>query len=90
MDLVEQHVIGRNHRLYKEIDALAFKSKNLYNSANYMIRQEFIKTQKYLNYNDVDKLIKEKDFGEFQNPYKELPAKVSQQILKVLDQNKDF
>ena len=87
MDLVEQHIIGKNHRLYKEIDDLAFKSKNLYNSANYMIRQEFTKTQKYLNYNTIDKLIKEKDFGDFKNPYKELPAKVSQQILKVLDKN---
>jgi hypothetical protein len=28
-----------------------------------------------------------KDFGEFKNSYKELSAKISQQILKVLDKN---
>ncbi len=87
MNLVEQHIVNRRHNLYKKIDDLAFKSKNLYNSANYIIRQEFTKNQKYLNYNKIEKIIKNMDFGEFQNPYKELPAKVSQQILKLLDKN---
>ena len=87
MNLVEQHIINKSHRLFKEIDDLSFKSKNLYNAANYIIRQEFTKNKKYLNYNKIDLLIKNKDFGEFDNPYKDLPAKVSQQILKNLDKN---
>ena len=87
MNLVEQHIINKNHRLFKEIDNLSFLSKNLYNAANYVIRQEFIKNKNYLNYNKIDLLIKNKDFGEYSNPYKDLPAKVSQQILKNLDKN---
>ena len=87
MNLVEQHIINKSHRLFKEIDDLSFKSKNLYNAANYLIRQEFTKNKEYLNYNKIDLLIKNKDFGEFDNPYKDLPAKVSQQILKNLDKN---
>jgi len=38
MNLVEQHIINKSHRLFKEIDDLSFKSKNLYNAANYIIR----------------------------------------------------
>ena len=87
MNLVEQHIINKSHRLFLEIDDLSFKSKNLYNAANYIIRQEFTKDKEYLNYNKIDLLIKNKDFKEYSNPYKDLPAKVSQQILKKLDEN---
>lgn len=81
MKLVERHIIKRTHKSYKEIDELSFKSKNLYNYANYIIRQEFIKTKKYINYNEIEKQLKNHE------TYKELPAKVSQQILMVLDKN---
>ena len=42
MQLVEQHVIHKNHPYFAEIDAACFASKNLYNLANYAIRQAFI------------------------------------------------
>jgi len=81
MQLVEQHQIKINHKFYKEIDGLSFKSKNLYNQANYIIRQSFIKENKYLNYNFLSKKLQKED------SYTSLPSKVSQQILKVLDKN---
>lgn len=81
MKLVEKHVIKSNHGFYKEIDNLAWLSKNLYNQANYLIRQSFIKEAKYLNYNSIQKILQN------QSDYKFLPAKVSQQILKTLDKN---
>ena len=43
---VEQHIINQNHELYKKIDEYSFKAKNLYNCANYLIRQTFIITSK--------------------------------------------
>lgn len=43
---VERHIINKNHKLYEIIDDLSFKSKNLYNYGNYMIRQTFIITSK--------------------------------------------
>ena len=42
MQLVEQHVIKRADRRYAAIDRAAFASKNLYNAANYELRQAFI------------------------------------------------
>ena len=81
MQLVEQHVIDRNDPRYALMDEAAFKSKNLYNAALYEIRQSFIHEGKYLNYNEVQRRMQSHE------AYKALPAKVSQQILMVLDRN---
>lgn len=82
MQLVEQHIIKNTHKFYKELDKLCFLSKNLYNVANYYIRQEFISNSNYFNYNKIDKLLNTDN-----TDYKQLPAKVSQQTLKLLDKN---
>src|SRR6266436_236816 len=81
MQLVEQHVIDRKDPRYSVIDEAAFKSKNLYNAALYEVRQAFIHESKYLNYSEMDKRMQSHE------AYKALPAKVSQQILMVLDRN---
>lgn len=81
MQLVERHAIKTGHKFFEEIDALCFASKNLYNAANYVIRQNYIWGWGYLNYQQMDKLMKSHE------AYKALPAKVSQQILMVLDRN---
>ena len=81
MQLVEQHCIDRHDPRYGVIDAAAFKSKNLYNAANYEYRQAFIHEGRYLTYYDVQKRMQPHE------AYKALPAKVSQQILMVLDNN---
>lgn len=39
---VEKHIINEKHQLYSQFDNLCFLSKNLYNYANYHIRQTFI------------------------------------------------
>ena len=39
---VEQHMINKSHPLFDLIDGYSFLSKNLYNHANYHIRQVFI------------------------------------------------
>lgn len=81
MQLVERHVIRKNHRFFKECDRLCFASKNLYNRANYIVRQSFIHKNQYLNYNKIQKQLQSGDC------YKALPAKVSQQTLKLLEKN---
>ncbi|MGH2497278.1 MAG: RNA-guided endonuclease InsQ/TnpB family protein [Ktedonobacteraceae bacterium] len=81
MQLVEQHCIDRHDPRYAFIDAAAFKSKNLYNAANYEYRQAFIHEGQYLTYNEVQKRMQSHE------AYQALPAKVSQQILMVLDNN---
>lgn len=81
MKLVERHIIKKGHKFWAEIDELSWQSKNLYNAANYIIRQNFIYGHGYLTYNQMDSLMK-------QTPqYKALPAKVSQQVLRGLEKN---
>jgi len=41
MQLAQRHIIKSTEPRFAEIDKLAFKSKNLYNAANYVIRQSF-------------------------------------------------
>ncbi len=81
MRLVERHIIQKNHRFYPEIDRLCFLSKNLYNYANYLVRQSFIFENTYRNYNDIQKNL------QSQSDYKAMPAKVSQQVLMIIEKN---
>ncbi|HAX75025.1 MAG TPA: transposase [Cyanobacteria bacterium UBA11372] len=81
MQLVERHIIKSTHLFFAEIDALSFKSKNLYNAALYILRQNYFYGWGYLNYNALQKMMQKSQ------QYQALPAKVSQQILMVLDKN---
>ncbi len=49
MQLVEQHIIRKGDPRSAKIDAAAFASKNLWNAANYLVRQAFIFQHIYLN-----------------------------------------
>ena len=81
MQLVEQHCIGRGDSRFEAIDCVAFASKNLYNAALYEMRQAYIHAKRRIYYSDLYHLMKSHE------AYKALPAKVAQQVLKVLDKN---
>src|SRR5260221_10188442 len=81
MHLVERHVIERADPRFQAIDRAAFASKNLYNAANYELRQAFIFQGVYLSYPEMHQRMKDHE------AYKALPAKVAQQVLRVLDKN---
>lgn len=83
MQLVEQHIIKRKSPNYKEIDNMAFRSKNLYNATLYAVRQHFFKTEKYLNFYTLQPQFQKDN----QPDYYALPTKVSQQTMKMVDQN---
>ena len=70
-----------NNPIWQQVEELCFLSKNLYNYANYLVRQSFIFDKVYLGYNKIYHLVKE------QPDYQALPRKVSQQVLKTLDKN---
>lgn len=83
MILVERHIIKKTNSLYKELDMLCFLSKNLYNSALYTVRQFYFENKKYINWININnQFIKSKQID-----YYALPCKVSQQTLKMVDQN---
>ena len=60
---------------------MCFKSKNLYNYANYIIRQEFINNGNWIKYNQLFQLVKESE------PYKDIGNNTGQGTLRVLDKN---
>ena len=83
MKLVQTQIIKNNHKDYVELDRLCFLSKNLYNATLYCVRQQFFKEKTYLNYATIN--------AEFthtnQADYRALPAKVSKQTQKLVEQD---
>ncbi len=65
----------------EDFSCLCYLSKNLYNLANYYVRQEFFYLGNWLRYYDLWYILKDKE------PYRKLPSQTAQQILKLLDKN---
>ena len=78
-------IVNRTEQIYlkgnKTVSTMCHLSKNLYNEANYIIRQEFFATRKWIRYGELNNIMK--DLRE----YKSLPAQTSQGILKLLDKS---
>lgn len=81
MQLVEQRIIKKSHQAWEQIDVMSFAAKNLWNAANYCIRQSFLYRHGVPSYNQMDKLMQPTQ------QYKALPAKVAQQVLRLLDKS---
>ena len=81
----ESHIVKPSNEFYKLLKSKCHIAKNIYNHANYLIRQEFVNSGKWLRYVQVEKLLKQNlDYPD----YWELElANSSQQILRVLDKN---
>lgn|SRR5574343_64499 len=88
---IETHIIKNNQKL----DDLTFCSKNLYNQANYLVRNKFFETSKqkkeglinnviYLSYNDLYKLMRN---SENYDEYKSIPEQTKQSLLRIIDKN---
>lgn len=82
---VEKHLIKKNHPYYSMLDNFCFVSKNLYNHANYIVRNEFCKSGQWIKYGVLDKLLK----NDIEYPdYRAMPtAQSAQQTLRLLDKN---
>lgn len=78
---IEQIIIRKNHTKFKIIDQQCFHSKNLYNEANYEIRQKFIKEGEYISYKDMNF-----EFKTHEN-YKLTFSQPANCTLRVLDKN---
>lgn len=81
MQLVEQHVIRKTDPRFAAIDTVAFASKNLYNAANYLVRQSYIHEGVYLPSAKVFHRIKDHE------AYCALPRKVSNDVLRQLERD---
>lgn len=87
---VEKHRIKKNNEFFPIVDELCWKSKNVYNYGNYIIRQEFINSSKekeqglrenanWIRYNELYHLVKDSD------AYRDLKSSASQTTLRKLD-----
>lgn len=82
MILVEKHII-RSGKYFNQLIEITRLSKNLYNSGLYVVRQYYFEHKKFLNYVNLNNMFVEQK----QQDYYKLPAKVSQQTLKMVEQN---
>ena len=82
---VERHVIRESSPFYGLLDYYCFMAKNLYNHANYIVRQKFLESRNWVRYRELnDVLMNDKEFPD----YREMPtAQSAQQTLKLLDKN---
>lgn len=82
---VEKHVIKKSHPYYNMFCEFTHLSKNLYNHANYLVRNEFVENRKWLRYQELDKILK----ADLKFPdYRNMPASQSaQQVLRLLETN---
>ena len=78
---VEQQVIRKSHPLWKVIDEMCFNAKNLYNYANYIIRQEYIKNKRYIPYKEMNYNLKT------HQQYKDCMSQPANCVLRLLDKN---
>lgn len=78
---VEQQVIKKTDKLWSIVDDYCFYSKNVYNFANYIIRQEFINNGNWIRAYDVQKLCQKEDC------YKECGSQAAQKTIQTLDKN---
>lgn len=65
----------------KDLSRLCHLAKNLYNEANFHVRQFFFNLEELINYYDLQVILKKAEC------YKALPAQTSQQILELVAKN---
>ena len=85
MQLVERHLIKPGHELYKTLDDITFKAKNLYNHGLYLYRQSYFEHKKnpdkpVLSWVGIDKSLR----AQGNDDVRALPAKVANAVLKNL------
>ena len=78
---VEQQIIRKSHPLWKTIDKMCFNAKNLYNYANYIIRQEYLKSKTYIPYREMNFNLKT------HKQYKDCMSQPANCVLRLLDKN---
>ena len=78
---VNQTLIRKSHPMWKLIDTMCYHSKNLYNYANYIIREEFVVNKRYVSYFEMNK-----NLNSCQQ-YKNCMSQPANSTLRLLDKN---
>lgn len=84
LQLTQQIIITDQHKYYGGLDYLCKLAKNLYNTALYEIRQQYIKDKKYTNYYSLDRKLKETNNYDYNAlPYRQSAQQVLRQVDKI-------
>ena len=78
---VKQQIIRKTHPLWNVIDEMCFNAKNLYNYANYIIRQEYINNKRYIPYKEMNFNLKT------HQQYKDCMSQPANCVLRLIDKN---
>ena len=82
---VEKHIIKKSHPYYSMFCEYTHLAKNLYNHANFLVRNEYVNTGRWLRYQELDRILKQDvDYPDYKNMS---AAKSAQQTLQLLDRN---
>lgn len=84
---VEKHTIKSFDKYFSTLSDFCHKAKNLYNHANYLIRQAMTDTdnKRWSRYAELDKILKaDEDYPDYKNMS---TAQSAQQILRLIDKN---
>lgn len=85
MRQVEKHIIKKSHPYFSMFCEYTHLAKNLYNHANFLVRNEFLSTGKWLRYQELDKILRrDVDYPDYINM---MAAQSAQQTLRLLDNN---
>lgn len=75
----EQQVIKKNSPIWEVVDKYCLYSKNVYNEANYLMRQEFINNNNKIGAYDIQKIMQPMEC------YKECGSQAAQKTIQLLD-----
>ena len=82
---VEKHIVKKSHPHYSMFCEFTHLAKNLYNHANFLVRNEFAKTGAWLRYQKLDEMLRQDiDYPDYKNM---MAAQSAQQTLRLLDDN---
>lgn len=79
--------IDANDEIYAKLKKMSRVAKDLYNQTLWEIKEHYRKAGGVLSYEQLDKIMKSKENLEGKVNYRLLPAKVAQQVLKLVAQN---
>ena len=71
----------------ENVSRMCHLSKNLYNQANYILRQQFMNREEMTGYNDLVKLFQVASEDDDRNNYQKLPAQTAQWTIKKVRQS---
>lgn len=88
MQQTERHLIKPSHELYKTLDDLTLKAKNLYNHGLYLYRQSYFEhknnpDEPVLTWGKIDNILRKQGHDDI----RALPSKVANAVLKNLGEN---